>query len=225
MNRYIRINNEKKRDAEITFKSINQKSEVKMVLPSGEAVTNKKVIKKTTNNIDKINADLLINSDPELDLELTGKFIESVSKIYINKKHQPVFRITKKEKIFSPTGEVLEERIPENRKKNISGESIVNWTGKLIPKLKIFNKLVFNKKYQLNHINGLTYDFLFEMAQTLDKENALMMLGAGDGGKDPLILNDGGKPYRAFLEGRIQEKKYCLILHLTDQELKPLPNI
>ena len=68
-------------------------------------------------------------------------------------------------------------------------------------------------------------DFLFEMAQTLDKENALMMLGAGDGGKDPLILNDGGKPYRAFLEGRIQEKKYCLILHLTDQELKPLPNI
>jgi hypothetical protein len=36
-------------------------------------------------------------------------------------------------------------------------------------------------------------------------------------------MNDGGKPYRAFLEGRIKGDKYCLILHLTDQELKPLP--
>jgi hypothetical protein len=36
-------------------------------------------------------------------------------------------------------------------------------------------------------------------------------------------MNDGGKPYRAFLEGRVKGEKYCLILHLTDQELKPLP--
>jgi hypothetical protein len=38
-----------------------------------------------------------------------------------------------------------------------------------------------------------------------------------------LVMNDGGKPYRAFLEGRIKGDKYCLVLHLTDQELKPLP--
>ena len=47
-----------------------------------------------------------------------------------------------------------------------------------------------------------------------------MMLTAGKDSKQPLVLNDGGKPYRAFLEGRVQEKKYCLVLHLTDMELK-----
>ena len=92
-----------------------------------------------------------------------------------------------------------------------------------MPKAKIYNKLVFHKKYQLKHINGLTYDFLFDMAKQLADKDALMMMGGGTSGKEPLVMNDGGKPYRAFLEGRIKGDKYCLILHLTDQELKPLP--
>ena len=49
------------------------------------------------------------------------------------------------------------------------------------------------------------------------------MLAGGKSGKEPLVMNDGGKPYRAFLEGRVNGEKYILILHLTDQELKPLP--
>ena len=93
-----------------------------------------------------------------------------------------------------------------------------------MPKSKVYNKLVFNKKYQLKHVNGLTYDFLFDMAKQLADKDALMMLGGGNSWKEPLVMNDGGKPYRAFLEGRIKGEKYCLILHLTDQELKPLPS-
>ena len=50
------------------------------------------------------------------------------------------------------------------------------------------------------------------------------MLAAGAKGNKPLVFNDGGKPYRAFLEGRVKDDKYSLILHLTDLELKPLPN-
>ena len=46
-----------------------------------------------------------------------------------------------------------------------------------------------------------------------------MMMGGGKG-SDPLVFNDGGKPYRGFLEGRINDKSYCLILHLSNQELK-----
>ena len=61
------------------------------------------------------------------------------------------------------------------------------------------------------------------MAKELSDKDSLMMLAGGTSGKDPLVMNDGGKPYRAFMEGRIDNDKYCLILHLTDQELKPLP--
>ena len=46
-----------------------------------------------------------------------------------------------------------------------------------------------------------------------------MMVGGGKG-NDPLVFNDGGKPFRGFLEGRVKDKAYCLILHLSNQEFK-----
>ena len=179
-------------------------------------------INKSAQNRAKLSENLVV-SDPELDLELTGKFIDDVSRVYINEEQKPVFRVKKIEKIFSPKAELKEEREPKYNESNIANESIVNWTGKMMPRAKVYNKLVFDKKYQLKHVNGLTYDFLYEMAKELSDKDSLMMLGGGKSGKEPLVMNDGGKPYRAFLEGRVKGEKYCLILHLTDQELKPLP--
>jgi len=245
MIRYIKLANVNKRDAEVTFKSLNPKSAVTMGFANGDQVINRRVIKGTSSIstqallskyedkpsegtdfkiqlAEKLTEDL-IHADPEIDIELTGKFIDDVSRVYINEDQKPIFRINKVEKIFSPTAELKEERAPKYNESNIAGENIVNWTGKLMPKTKVYNKLVFSKKYQLKHVNGLTYDFLFEMAKELADKNALMMLGGGASGKEPLVMNDGGKPYRAFLEGRIKGEKYCLIMHLTDQELKPLP--
>ena len=245
MIRYIKLANQKNRDAEVTFRSLNPKASVTMALESGDKITNKRVVKGTSQSstqtllakydekpkegVDfqmqlaaRLSEDL-VNSDPEIDLELSGKFIDDVSRVYINEDEKPVFRVKKIEKIFSPKAELKEEREPKYNDSNITGESIVNWTGKLMPKSKVYNKLVFNKKYQLKHVNGLTYDFLFDMAKQLADKDALMMMGGGASGKEPLVMNDGGKPYRAFLEGRIKGDKYCLILHLTDQELKPLP--
>ena len=245
MIRYIKLANDKKRDAEITFRSLNPRPAVTLVMESGDKVINKRIIKGTSQTstqslFTKYNekpkegvdfqmqlaarlAEDLIASDPESNLELTGKFIDDVSRVYINADEKPVFRVKKTEKIFSPKAELKEEREPKYNESNITGENMVKWTGKLMPKSQVYNKLVFNKKYQLKHVNGLTYDFLFDMAKELADKDALMMMGAGASGKEPLVMNDGGKPYRAFLEGRIKGDKYCLILHLTDQELKPLP--
>ena len=73
---------------------------------------------------------------------------------------------------------------------------------------------------QLSHINGLTYDFLYGMARDLENKNSLMLVGAGPKNNQPLILRRGGSPYRGFLEGRTEGDKYCLILHLSNMELK-----
>ena len=81
---------------------------------------------------------------------------------------------------------------------------------------------IFSKKYQLRHVNGLTYDFLYDMAKQLDEKNALMLIGTGTKGTQPLIFHAGGVPYRGFLEGRIEGDTYCLILHLTNLEMKEL---
>ena len=46
------------------------------------------------------------------------------------------------------------------------------------------------------------------------------MIGAGVKGNEPLVFQDGGKSYRAFLEGRVKDKSYILLLHLSNLELK-----
>ena len=38
------------------------------------------------------------------------------------------------------------------------------------------------------------------------------------------MLDRNGTPYRGFLEGRVDGDKYLLLLHLTNLELKELPN-
>lgn len=35
----------------------------------------------------------------------------------------------------------------------------------------------------------------------------MIMMGGGISGKEPLVMNDGRKPYRAFLEGSVKGDK------------------
>lgn len=246
MARYITLENEKKRDASVTFKSLTPKPTVFLALESGEPVTSKRVLKGTVatsssrllqtvearhqgneassqTDAPALLAEDLILNDPEIEMELVGRFLDDIARVYVNPEGKPLFSVRKEENIFSPQGELKEQRPPQYFECNISGIHKVKWTGKYIPKAKMYNKLVFAKKYQIRHVNGLTYDFLFDMAQQLSNRQAFMMLGGGPAGKDPLVMMDGGKPYRCFLEGRVQGDSYCLIMHLTDQELKPIP--
>jgi hypothetical protein len=50
----------------------------------------------------------------------------------------------------------------------------------------------------------------------------MVLVGGGKKGNEPIVLSLGGTPYRGFLEGRIEGDKYCLILHLSNMELKDI---
>ena len=95
---------------------------------------------------------------------------------------------------------------------------------KLIPKDKAMRMFMFKKSYQVQHVNGLTFDFLFDMAKKLHDAKAMMLVGAGAKGTEPLVMSNGGTPYRAFLEGRVEGDTYVLILRLTNLELKEIPS-
>ena len=56
--------------------------------------------------------------------------------------------------------------------------------------------------------------------KTLDNKKSLMFLGGGKSGKEPLIFQTNGSPYRGFLDGRINKNQYQLILRLSNMELK-----
>ena len=233
MIRYIKIEDSNKRDAELTFKSINSGNKVFLALESGEKPTNKKVIKSSQNNSleNLINekeitqehynqfSEILISDNKEIDFELFGKFIGKTDKIYTTNKFKPVFNVSVSEQIINPDGDLVEERKPNYLESNINGLNTLKWTNKYIPKNKLYNKVVLSSKYQIKHVNGLTFDFLFNMAKDLHEKKSFMMIGGGKG-NEPIILNDGGKPFRGFLEGRIEGDSYCLILHLSNQEFK-----
>ncbi len=46
------------------------------------------------------------------------------------------------------------------------------------------------------------------------------LIGSGDKGVGPLIFQVNGKPFRGFLDGRVDGERYQLLLHLSDLEYK-----
>lgn len=233
--RQLNISNDKKRDALVALDVVPNKPNIKYVLPNGSDSKNVKILRGTLDtSIDELKkkydndmqllGQAIIDSDPEIDMELFGKMITTARKLYLDSNDEIVYSVKIKEIVKSADGTVIEERDAERREANVTEEIPLRWTGKLFPKAAAIKKFVFSRKYQLKHVNGLTYDFLYDMAKKLSESNALMFMGGGPKGIEPIVLTSGGEALRGFLEGRIQGDKYCLILHLTNLELKSVTN-
>ena len=228
--RTINITNEKKRDAQVCMEVIKKPSAIKRVLENDEDYLNVKILKHNLafafETLSKNYSDLtemgkaIIESDPEIDIEVAGKKISGTQKLYLDKNGKIAYRVNMMQIIKDPFGNEKERRDLSKAMSNVTGESIVQWTGKTFPKSETIRKFVFQRKLQLKHVSGLTYDFLYDMAKSLHDTKSLMFIGGGAKGNEPLILTQGGEPYRGFLEGRIDGEKYCLILHLTNMEVK-----
>jgi hypothetical protein len=205
-------------------------SGVKRVLDTGGNYINIRVLKQNLalafESLSKNYSDLtqmgnaIIEGDPEIDMELIGKKISGAQKLYLDQNNKIAYRVNMVQIIKDPTGNEKERRDLAKALSNVTGESVVQWSGRKFPKGPAVRKFVFQRKLQIKHVSGLTYDFLFDMAKDLQESDSLMFMGGGKKGNEPLIFTQGGEPYRGFLEGRIDGDKYCLILHLTNMEVK-----
>ncbi len=166
-------------------------------------------------------AQALIEGDPEVDLERVGRTIGNTHVVFLSAEgevmHAPPEVV---ELIFSPEGEERERRTPEDVEGNVGSESPVRWTGRRMKRADVVRRFVFRRALQLFHVDGLTYDYLYAMAKELDEADEMVMMGGGGKGKDPLIFQTNGTPYRAFLEGRVDGERFQLLLHLSNMELK-----
>ncbi len=225
----INIRNSKNRDAVVALESVRPKREVFYQDEKGDLVRPRRVLKsdiehdlsalmgkrRSLNAFAKV----LIEDDPEIDMENFGRFLSETSRVYVTSKGI-AHAVAEFEVIKNPDGSERERRPRQKLSQNISTDVPVSWTGKFIDKLEAAHRYVFTNKRQLMHINGLTFDFLFEMAKLLNERNALLLLRGGANGDEPLVMNRGGKAYNAFLEGRVKGQSYCLILHFSNMELK-----
>lgn len=230
--RTINIANEKKRDATVSFESKKRESAIQYVLPDGSVPRNVRILKSTVEQdlpalLEKCGtlenvAEEIMNSDPEIDFEKAGVLLESARKLFVTKTNNILYSVDLYEIVKDPDGSEKSRHLYNRGRANINTDIPVLWSGKFFLKSEAIRKFVFSRKYQIRHVNGLTYDFLYDMAKQLHEKKSLMLVGSGKKGTQPLIFHDGGVPYRGFLEGRISNDAYCLILHLTHLELKEL---
>lgn len=167
-------------------------------------------------------AQALIDGDPEIDLEQVGREIGETTQVFLSSDGEVLYAAPELVEIIAdPSGQEKERRAPIDVEANVNDpERPIRWTGRKIPRHELVRRFVIGRTVQIRHTDGLSYDYLYAMAKELDGENAVVLLGGGPGGREPLFFNTNGSPYRSFLEGRIAGEKYQLLLHLSNMELK-----
>ena len=225
----INISNQKNRDAVVAFEAVIPKREVLFVDAKGNPVRTQKILKtdiehdltallkkrKTLEAVGKA----LVKDDPEIDIEQFGMSLTDTSRVYVSKKGI-IHLVEEFEVLTHPDGTLRERRSRKKELQNVNTDIPLRWSGKFIKKEEAARKFIFTHKRQLIHVNGLTFDFLYDMAKELDERNSLLLLRGGEKGDEPIVMHRGGRPYNAFLEGRIQGDSYCLILQMSNMELK-----
>lgn len=163
----------------------------------------------------------LVSGDIEVDFDNVGRFIEGTQSVLLSCDGEPLFSAPRVMEItFNPEGEETERREPVEVASTVNDAIPLRWTGKKMPKSEVVRNFAFRRSLQLQHVDGVTFDFLFSMAKELSDEDSMVLLGAGSSGKDPIVMQVNGSPYRGFLEGRVAGDKYLLLLHLSNMELK-----
>lgn len=227
----IHIANSKKRDAEVAVEQQVRRSHIRTVLPDGNEKNSVRIIKNTIQHefdvlLEEYNGDLigfetaLMDNDPEVDMETAGRKLRRTRKLYIDQDNNIAYRINLFQIVYNADGTEIERRDINRLPANINSEIPIKWTSKRFSRDEAIRRFVFSRKYQIRHINGVTFDFLYNMAKELAESQSMMLVGAGSRGLDPILLTRGGQPYRGFLEGRVGNERYALILHLSDIELK-----
>jgi len=173
-----------------------------------------------------VQASQLIDGDPELDLQSAGRLMRDATAVYLDPAvAQPTIATDFKEVevVYTPEGQEKERRARVFRTANVDATAPLKIVRRM-PTQECLARFVMRGIQQLAHTDGLTFDFLFGLAKSLQESKSMALLGAGPKGAGPLVLRDGGTPFRAFLYGEVEgsgeQARYRLLLLLSDQELK-----
>jgi len=196
-----------------------------------EQVTNSGKIKRVQalngqNSLPTVNAGQLMDGDPELDLQTAGRLMRDATAVYLDTTgSQPIIATDFKEVevVYSIDGQEKERRARVFRTANVDTTVPLKIVRRL-PATECLTRFVFRGMQQLVHTDGLTFDFLHGLARSLQESKSMALVGAGPKGTGPVVLRDGGTPFRAFLFGEVEgsgeQARYRLLLLLSDQELK-----
>ena len=230
MIRKVRLEDAKGRDGLVWLSSPPGTAKQEVRAPDGGAVRFERIIKspmergevalRRNYKDDDSLALALIDGDPEIDMEAAGRIAGACDRVCIDPQGEPLYAAKMMEIVYGTNGIEKERRTPIDTEANIGEDMPLLWTGRFYQREEIIRRFAITRKFQIIHTDGLTFDFLYQMAAALEKKEALVTIGAGPKGRDPLVFERNGAPHRAFLEGRKKADEYLLILHLSNMEIK-----
>lgn len=231
--RVINLADAKQRDAHVEIEPPKRPERCDYVNPDGKKVSTTRIIKGTEDNTyeamllehdddPKKVGEALIEGDPEIDFEQAGRIVGPTDRVFVRDDGSVLYVARTLQVRYDASGDEVERKDFEDVEATISEDETIPWSGRMIPTDDVVRKFALSRSLRLRHVNGLTFDFLREIAQTLEEEGKMLLVGAGPKGREPLIFQRNGSPYRGFLEGRTSEDGYLLLLHLSNLELKAL---
>ena len=230
MIRKVRLEDNKGRDGLVWLSSPPRAAGPELRTPDGKQVRFERIIKSPMERSeatlrrqykdDDYMSRALIDGDPEIDMESAGRIAGPCDRVWVDPEGEPLYAATMMEVVYGTDGMEKERRTPVDVEANIGEDMPLRWTGRFFRSEVIVRRFAITRKFQFLHTDGLTFDFLHRMAGMLERKDALVSIGAGPKGRDPLIFERNGTPHRAFLEGRTNGKKHMLILHLSNLEIK-----
>lgn len=228
--RKIHLMNEGARDATVAIESVRERVGAALGLPGKKLQFRRYVASAESGLHDKLAATLgdklgqaLLDGDPEIDREVVGRVAGDTQTVFLSGSGEVLHASPSLvDVLYAPDGNERERKPAEDVPANTNEEAPVRWTKMRMKRSEVVTKFAFRRTVQIKHVDGLSFDFLYAMAKDLADKDEVALLGAGPKGRDPLIFQENGTPYRAFLEGRIDGQKYKLLLHLSNLELRTL---
>lgn len=227
----IRITDEAQRDAKVALTPTRRRVVRRTVGPDLSSVAMTSLVKvpeklhyeqllAAHGGSDEALADALVAGDPEIDLELTGRKVGPTDRVWVRPDGSIVYSGRVLQVVTNPDGSEKERKDFVDVEETVDESTPLPWSGRLFGLDEIVRRFVVARKLQLRHVDGLTYEFLHDLARTLQERRSVLFVGAGPGARRPLIFQKNGSPYRGFLEGRVDGARYRLVLHLSNMELK-----
>ena len=229
--RKLHVANDERRNATIAVVAVKpepgprsgkggQPVEFRRYVTAGEGTLNADLVA----NFGEPYAEQLIDGDPEVDFEAVGAFIGHTHTILLDAGGNPMYRSPQIVDVsYGPDGAEKERKPPQDTAPTVDDIIPLRWTGRLLPRNDMVRRFAIRRTLQLQHVDGVTYDFLHSMAEHLDSTDSVVLMAGGENGKEPIVLNVNGSPYRGFLDGRVDGSRYRLLLHLSNMELKQPP--
>jgi hypothetical protein len=195
-----------------------------VVRTSAGAVGSRRLITGARKNVPDVSYEALVNGDPEIDLALAGTVIDADSTPAFfdptDPAPKPIGDFANVDIVFDASGAEKARRPHLVRRPNLNELHPVKVT-KRMPLTEALMSFSFRQSLQLAHVDGLTFEFLRDLAKDLNDKQEVALLGAGPKANQPLVIREHGSAYRGFLFGETDAKgQYRLLLLLSDQELK-----